>query len=47
MPPAHLLIAAAAAASGVQLLHYDRDYERIAAVSELDQRWLVPDGALA
>ena len=29
------------------LVHYDRDYERIAAVSELRQEWLVPDGTLA
>jgi hypothetical protein len=26
---------------------YDRDYERIAAVSGLDQEWLLPDGTLA
>lgn len=45
-PPADLLIAAAAESAGVALIHYDRDYQRIAAVTALDARWLVPDGAL-
>jgi hypothetical protein len=31
----------------VPLVHYDRDYERIARVSALQHHWLVPDGALA
>jgi hypothetical protein len=31
----------------VDLVHYDRDYERIAAVGALRQEWLVPDGTLA
>ncbi len=47
VPPPDLLIAAAAEAAGVALVHYDRDYERIAGVSRLDQRWLVPYGTLA
>lgn len=47
VPPADLLLAASAEAAGVPLVHYDRDYERIAPVSELEQRWLVADGALA
>jgi len=47
VPPVDLLIAACAEAAGVPLVHYDRDYERIAAVSMLDQRWLVADGALS
>ncbi|CAN5541783.1 hypothetical protein BH20ACT19_BH20ACT19_07280 [soil metagenome] len=47
VPPADLLIAAAAEASAVTVIHYDRDYERIAAVSDLRQRWLVPDGTLS
>ena len=46
-PPADLLIAAAAESAGVGLVHYDRDYERIAGVSAVDARWLVPDGTLA
>jgi predicted nucleic acid-binding protein len=47
VPPADLLLASAAEEAGVALVHYDRDYERIAAVSELRQEWLAPDGALA
>jgi predicted nucleic acid-binding protein len=46
VPPADLLLAAAAEEAGVALVHYDRDYERIAAVSGLHQEWLVADGAL-
>lgn len=47
VPPADLLLAAAAEEAGVVLVHYDRDYERIAAVGGLRQEWLVPDGTLA
>jgi predicted nucleic acid-binding protein len=47
VPPADLLIAATARAAGVVLVHYDRDYERIAGISDLQQRWLLPDGTLA
>lgn len=47
VPPADLLLAAAAEDAQVQLVHYDRDYERIAAVGDLRQEWLVKDGALA
>jgi predicted nucleic acid-binding protein len=47
VPPADLLLAATARHAGVTLVHYDRDYERIAAVSELCHEWLVPDGTLA
>jgi len=47
VPPVDLLIASCAEAAGVPLVHYDRDYERIAAVSPIEQRWLVADGALA
>lgn len=46
VPPADLLLAAAAEAAGVPLVHYDGDYERIAAVTSLDQAWLVPGGTL-
>jgi predicted nucleic acid-binding protein len=46
VPPVDLLIGAAAEQAGVPLVHYDRDYERIARVSDLRHRWLVPDGAL-
>jgi predicted nucleic acid-binding protein len=47
VPPADLLLAAAAEKEGVALVHYDRDYERIGAVTDLRQEWLVTDGALA
>jgi predicted nucleic acid-binding protein len=47
VPPADLLLAAAAERAGVSMLHYDRDYQRIAAVTDLEHEWFVPDGALA
>ena len=47
VPPVDLLIACAAEAAMVPLVHYHRDYERIARVSALEHRWLMPDGALA
>jgi predicted nucleic acid-binding protein len=47
VPPVDLAIGVAAEQAGVTLLHYDRDYERLARVSALRQRWFVPDGALA
>jgi predicted nucleic acid-binding protein len=37
-----LLIAAAAEAAEVEILHYDEDYERIAAVTGQATRWLAP-----
>lgn len=47
VPPTDLLLAAAARHASVELIHYDRDYERIAAVSNLEHQWFVPDGTLA
>jgi predicted nucleic acid-binding protein len=47
VPPADLLIAAAAELASVPVVHYDRDYERIAAVTGQQQRWFVPDGSLS
>lgn len=42
---ADLLIAAAAELSGLELLHHDRDFERIAAVTGQAVRWLdAPEG---
>ena len=41
-----LLIAAAAEAAGVAILHYDEDYDRIAAVTGQPTRWLAPAGSL-
>lgn len=40
-----LVIAAAALVHGATVLHYDADYEHIAQVSELHQRWVVPRGS--
>jgi hypothetical protein len=41
-----LLIAAAAETAGVELLHYDEDFERIAAITGQPMRWIVPRGSL-
>ena len=43
---ADLLIAAAAESAGVELLHYDEDFERIAAITGQRTRWIVPRGSL-
>jgi predicted nucleic acid-binding protein len=47
VPPVDLLIGAVAEYADVPLIHYDRDYERLARVSALQHHWLAPDGALA
>lgn len=41
-----LLIAAAAESAGVELLHYDEDFDRIAAITNQPTRWIVPRGSL-
>lgn len=41
-----LLIAAAAESAGVELLHYDEDFDRIAAITGQPTRWIVPRGSL-
>lgn len=43
---ADLLIAAAAESAGAELLHYDEDFERIAAITGQPTRWIVPRGSL-
>jgi predicted nucleic acid-binding protein len=43
---ADLLIAAAAESAGVELLHYDEDFERIAVITGQPTRWIVPRGSL-
>jgi hypothetical protein len=43
---ADLLIAAAAESAGVQVLHYDEDFDRIAAITGQPTRWIVPRGSL-
>ena len=47
VPPADLLIAATAELANARLVHYDRDYDRIAAVTAQQHCWFVPYGALA
>jgi predicted nucleic acid-binding protein len=47
VPPANLMIAATAERAGIPLVHYDQDYERIAAVTRQPHLWFVPHGALA
>ncbi len=41
-----LLIAAAAETAGVELLHYDEDFDRIAAITGQPASWIVPRGTL-
>ena len=43
---ADLLIAAAAEAAGVAVLHYHEDYDRIAGVTGQATRWLAAKGSL-
>lgn len=42
-----LIIAAAAEAGGIPVLHYDEDYDRIAAITRQEVRWLAPRGSLS
>lgn len=44
--PVDLVIAAAAEASHLTILHYDDDYERIAAVSNQPTEWVSPPGGI-
>jgi len=41
-----LLIAAAADSAGMTLLHYDADFETIAAITGQPTRWIAPRGSL-
>ncbi len=41
-----LLIAAAAERAGLVVLHYDADYDRIAAVTGQATQWVVPRGSV-
>jgi predicted nucleic acid-binding protein len=41
-----LLIAAAAEAEGLVVLHYDADFDRIAAVTGQRSEWVVPAGSI-
>lgn len=42
-----LLIATAAEAAGVPVVHYDEDYERITAITLQPTEWLAPRGSLS
>ena len=44
--PVDIVIAAAAEAAGLAILHYDIDYERIAAVTNQPMEWISPAGSL-
>lgn len=44
--PVDLLIAAVAEAADLPLLHYDHDYDLIAAVTSQESTWLLPPGSL-
>jgi predicted nucleic acid-binding protein len=48
LPPTDLVIAACAHHSGYGVLHYDRDYDVIAAHTSLDfaSEWVAPPGSL-
>jgi predicted nucleic acid-binding protein len=41
-----LIVAATARASGLEILHYDRDFETIARYTEQPTRWIVPPGTV-
>lgn len=43
---ADLVIAAAAESAGATVLHYDADYERIAAVTGQPEEWIAPRASL-
>lgn len=46
LPIPDLIIAAAAEASGLVVLHYDTDFDRIAAVTGQLTEWVVPRGSV-
>jgi predicted nucleic acid-binding protein len=46
IPIPDLLIAAAAESAALTILHYDADYERIAAVTAQPHEWIAPRGSL-
>lgn len=47
VPVKDILIAAAAARRGVGVLHYDGDFDRLAAVLDFESRWVLAPGAAA
>jgi predicted nucleic acid-binding protein len=47
VPLPDLLIAACAEGAGLTVLHYDRDFERIAGLTGQPQQWVVPRGSVS
>jgi predicted nucleic acid-binding protein len=47
VPLPDLLVAACAEATGLTVLHYDSDYERIAKLTGQPIQWVVPRGSVA
>ncbi len=43
---ADLVIAASAEAAGLTVLHYDEDFDRIAAITQQPTEWIAPRGSL-
>jgi hypothetical protein len=41
-----LIVAATARARGMEILHYDRDFDTIARFTEQPARWIVPPGTV-
>lgn len=46
VPHPDLLAAVAAEAAGAEVLHYDEDFDRIAAITGQPTRWIAPRGSL-
>ena len=46
LPIPDLIIAAAAEAAGMTVLHYDADFDAIAAVTHQEVEWVAPRGSL-
>jgi predicted nucleic acid-binding protein len=44
--PIDLVVAAAAEAAGLAVLHYDDDYDRIATITGQPMEWVAPAGSL-
>jgi predicted nucleic acid-binding protein len=47
VPLPDLLVAACAEKAGLTVLHYDADFDRIAALTGQDARWIVSRGSVA
>ena len=46
VPIPDLIISAAALVAGLVVLHYDADFERIAAAGGAPQEWVIPQGSV-